>query len=234
MYRILLKETKENYYLSPCTSKFFGLPGLWNEFEWPEATDGHHDDQYYIDFICQINCAEAAEHDKDGILPKTGMLYFFYDKQNGKRKDNSNTVVFYYDGDLYDDGGFYKLLPSYPEDYATFASFDSPEDLEKSELALEFEFDEYKGDNEHGYPQWASDESEKHYPHYLLGIPGDPGQMGLGSMGKLPDNQQLLFTLNNYVGKGMYGIFNEIHWLIEKDDLAKRDFSKACTVVVYD
>ena len=51
-------------------SKFFGTPDLPDDFDWP--TD---EDEYDMDFICQINCSDA--HKFNSMLPEKGMLYFF-------------------------------------------------------------------------------------------------------------------------------------------------------------
>ena len=77
-------------------SKFFGNPDVWQGFKWVEAKD-KDGDEYHLDFICQIDCAEASKHDPDGLLPKSGMLFFFYDLNDHYTR---NCAVLYYDGDL--------------------------------------------------------------------------------------------------------------------------------------
>ena len=51
-------------------SKFFGAPDLPEDFEWPVD-----EEEYDLEFICQINCAEAFKH--NNMMPEKGMLYFF-------------------------------------------------------------------------------------------------------------------------------------------------------------
>lgn len=55
------------------TSKLGGRPDLPKGTAWPTG----HEDQPFA-FLAQINCAEAATHDEEHILPTTGLLSFFY------------------------------------------------------------------------------------------------------------------------------------------------------------
>ena len=81
-------------------SKFLGNPDVWDGFEWPQLTE--NGESYDLTFMRQINCAEAAPFDKENVLPKTGMLYFFYDMDEMPREsfDKNTARVIYYDGDL--------------------------------------------------------------------------------------------------------------------------------------
>lgn len=54
-------------------SKVGGKPDLPVKTEWPKTDDG-----VPLAFIAQINCEEAAAFDKSGLLPKTGLISFFY------------------------------------------------------------------------------------------------------------------------------------------------------------
>jgi len=77
-------------------SKIFGSPDVWSAFEWPAVTDGG--DCYDLDFLLQINCANASVFDRLGVLPKTGMLYFFYDFEvcpTDINDKNAARVIFY-------------------------------------------------------------------------------------------------------------------------------------------
>ncbi len=81
-------------------SKFFGNPDLWEGFDWPEYLDDDGD-WYCMDFICQINCAELAEFDKQGLFPKTGMLYFFYPLDDTPfHLHDGSPACYYYGGDI--------------------------------------------------------------------------------------------------------------------------------------
>jgi len=68
--------------LRPDASKFGGKPFLPASFEWPEYADPDEGVIRPLTFFCQINLAEAAPFDRDGLLPKTGILSFFYEWQS--------------------------------------------------------------------------------------------------------------------------------------------------------
>lgn len=55
-------------------SKFGGLPDLPDGLSWPSNENGA------LSFVAQINFAEASKFDIDSLLPKSGMLYLFYDR----------------------------------------------------------------------------------------------------------------------------------------------------------
>jgi hypothetical protein len=97
---INLKFTEEKEKLPVGASKFLGNPDVWDGFEWPHFTEDGED--YDLKFLCQINCAEAALFDWGGLLPKTGMLYFFYDMDEMPQEssDNSAARILYYNGEL--------------------------------------------------------------------------------------------------------------------------------------
>ena len=54
-------------------SKFGGQPDLPASVPWPSNDNGA------LSFVAQINFAEVSKFDTDGLLPKSGMLYLFYD-----------------------------------------------------------------------------------------------------------------------------------------------------------
>ncbi len=100
MNSILLKATRCEQKLPVGSSKLLGNPDVWEGFEWPAAElDG---ELYDLTFMCQINCAELAPFDRDGILPRSGMLYFFYDldEMPYEPSDRNAARVIYYDGDI--------------------------------------------------------------------------------------------------------------------------------------
>lgn len=77
------------------TSKLFGSPDVPAGFEWPAIIDAAN--CYDLDFLCQLNCAELADYDKQKLLPHSGMLYFFYDfaKSSGDINDKNSARVVY-------------------------------------------------------------------------------------------------------------------------------------------
>ena len=63
-------------------SKFYGMPDLPADFDWPyyKGTDFEGVTKNRpLAFLAQINLGEAAQYDRTGLLPKTGVLSFFYE-----------------------------------------------------------------------------------------------------------------------------------------------------------
>lgn len=65
----------------PGATRFGGNPDVPEDFEWPyfegEGFDGVKNRP--LGFIAQFDLEEIAKYDKDGLLPKTGLLSFFYE-----------------------------------------------------------------------------------------------------------------------------------------------------------
>lgn len=85
-------------------SKIGGQPDLPADFVWPYYEGvGYLDEEAVnrpLTFMAQINLAEAAEFDKEGLLPKTGLLSFFYEMVTEKwgfdPADKGCARVFYF------------------------------------------------------------------------------------------------------------------------------------------
>ena len=60
-------------------SKWWGFPDLPEELDWPSVPVNDEGDVYddTLTFICQIRCEELAPFNPEGLLPHTGMLWFF-------------------------------------------------------------------------------------------------------------------------------------------------------------
>ena len=60
-------------------SKWWGFPDLPESLDWPSVPVNDDGDEYDdpLTFICQIRCEELAPFDPEGLLPHTGMLWFF-------------------------------------------------------------------------------------------------------------------------------------------------------------
>jgi len=69
-------------------SKIGGRPDLPADFVWPYYAGRDYLDKVLANrplaFMAQINLAEAAALDKDGLLPKRGLLSFFYEMETEK------------------------------------------------------------------------------------------------------------------------------------------------------
>lgn len=99
MNGIKLKISKPKDKLFPGTSKLFGNPDVWDGFEWPYIEE--NGEKYDLTFMCQIDCAKAEGFDESGLLPKTGILYFFYDLDTMPEMLNSRSArVLWYNGEL--------------------------------------------------------------------------------------------------------------------------------------
>lgn len=179
------------------TSKFFGAPDLPDEFEWP--TD---EDEFDMEFICQINCADA--HKSAPELPETGMLYFFGCIANPLGMEDAPPVT----------SGFQSM--------GNFAVRYTPLDetnLQSGEIVDE------NGDPA-GFRELVIDFSENENDcteafHQLLGdFPGGEDDL---------DGYRLLFCLDSFSGDDFTLEFEDsgyLYFLIKHEDLAGRDFSK--------
>lgn len=86
-----LSEPKEK--LECGSSRLFGNPDVLPGFAWPTAEEnGEHFD---MDFIGQINCSVACHYDNTGLLPKQGVLYFFYDIEGQTNRIPGSAAVCY-------------------------------------------------------------------------------------------------------------------------------------------
>lgn len=178
-------------------SKFFGAPDLPESFDWPID-----EDEYDMDFICQINCEQAHKH--NALLPEKGMLYFF--------------------GCLADPLGY----PGAPKIEAGFQSMENfcvkytdcaVNDLQSGEIVDEngdpVGFEELK-------ISFSEDENictEAH--HQMMGMPPEED----GDIGEY----MLLFCLDSFSGDDFTLEFENsgyLYFLIKKEDLAKKDFAK--------
>lgn len=65
-------------------SKIGGVPNLPPDFEWPcfSIRRRGKDMTYPLAFIAQVNLEEVAGFDKENVLPKKGLLSFFYEVES--------------------------------------------------------------------------------------------------------------------------------------------------------
>lgn len=97
---ILMEVAQETSVPAPYASKIGGKPFLPADFSWPVFTDGD-DITRPLSFLCQINLADLHPYDRDGLLPDSGMLYFFYECEAFRwgfdPEDQGGAQVFYYE-----------------------------------------------------------------------------------------------------------------------------------------
>ncbi|WMI80284.1 YwqG family protein [Anaerotignum sp. MB30-C6] len=64
-------------------TRFGGVPDVPEDFVWPTFETSTFDDDKVrlrpLSFLAQFNCAEISSLDKEGLLPRTGLLSFFYE-----------------------------------------------------------------------------------------------------------------------------------------------------------
>lgn len=69
-------------------SKFGGRPDVGVEFAWPYYEGESPYDQVKksrpLSFLVQFDCAELAKYDTEGLLPKRGLLSFFYEEETAE------------------------------------------------------------------------------------------------------------------------------------------------------
>lgn len=68
-------------------SKYGGRPDVPADFQWPHDNSG-----YPLSLLLQIDCADLAPLDREGLLPSSGHLYFFYELSEMRRDGKKNSV----------------------------------------------------------------------------------------------------------------------------------------------
>ena len=87
----LVIKSPDNAALSIGCSKYGGQPDVPDDFQWP--MDDHNRP---LSLLLQINCFDLIPYDTEGLLPKVGHLYFFYElsEQDWEGKGNSVRVIY--------------------------------------------------------------------------------------------------------------------------------------------
>ena len=89
--------------LSSCSSKLGGLPACPSDFVWPtyQVTKKGETKELPLAFLAQFNLKELSEYDTEGLLPKSGILSFFYELKSMKwglsPEDKGCAKVFYFE-----------------------------------------------------------------------------------------------------------------------------------------
>ena len=207
MNSIRLKTTYIADSLPIGSSKFFGNPDVWEGFEWPAIEEDG--ELFDLTFMCQINCAEIAAFDKDGKLPKTGMLYFFYDLDEMPSSPSIEQAakVLYYNGNI-DSLRQIKLVD------------EDGEDLSVKEMKLEFEIVDA------GY----LDDTDT--THLMLGIPS----LDYGTFYDSIDGWQMLLQIDSMETDEVVINFTDegvLCFYIEPEKLENGDFSDVRIMQIY-
>lgn len=78
-------------------TRFGGVPDTPKDFNWPTfETSTFLDNEVKprpLTFLAQFNCAELAPFDKEGLLPKEGVLSFFYEMGSQRAGYNPQGII---------------------------------------------------------------------------------------------------------------------------------------------
>ncbi len=189
-------------------SKAGGSPDLASEAQWPKASD-----DVYMNFITQINLAEAAQYDVKGFLPKNGMLSFFYDDETGESQviynEDVTKLVRVPSDDMEDTIEYFPCairldasvsLPNYEEDDNKFGFLGDDESIIDSYIDISTFEPRFKMFGYADYIDYDMETSEDMY--LLMQVPSLEGcAMAWGDGGAL-------------------------YFMIDKKDLENKDFSR--------
>jgi len=106
LYRNMIRlkiDKNEQYELGG--TRFGGVPDVPYDFVWPTFETATYDDDEVkerpLSFLAQFNCADIAALDKEGLLPHTGLLSFFYEMDSQRwgfdPKDDGCAKVFWFE-----------------------------------------------------------------------------------------------------------------------------------------
>ncbi len=243
-------------------SRFGGTPDVPQDFEWPYYFGNSVFDDVEKDrplsFLVQFDCEELSRFDEEGLLPKTGLLSFFYEEASAEwgydPKHKGCARVYYF------------------EDPAMLGRAAFPEDLEEDfrnpviGITLEKQASypvsqdiDLKYDlTDEQYVEQEEYLDDENCVHQLLGWPGiiqnnitteceliqkgyylgntwkDIPQEEIEEAKKISlDKWQLLFQLDEVEQGDFYLSFGDcgrLYFYITKEDLKKRDFEKAWLV----
>ena len=236
-------------------SKIGGVPHLPADFEWG-LFNGKP-----LAFLAQINLEQVSEYDTDGLLPKTGILYFFHEGGDTvwgfdpEHKGGFRTV--YYNGDISELKPV--PLPDDLDDYLKFSSCRLQFSREKSypsnlyELRHVFFGSDESEDDDDFYDITLEDSGRT--IHKLFGYPdliqgdifmecqlagsglycGDPGVYDdprAKELGKGVQDWILLFQTDTDENAGMdWGDAGRVYYAIKKQDLISGNFDEVWAVL---
>ena len=133
------------------SSKFGGRPDVPAGFVWPvfetKTFDGEEGKPRPLAFLAQFDCARLAELDPEGLLPRTGLLSFFYELGSQRwgydPKDAGCARVFWFDGEPLAPAEFPRDLEEdfrLPELAAELSAGTDAPDFQDACLALDYPF----------------------------------------------------------------------------------------------
>ena len=209
-------------------SKSGGYPDLPPEIPYPTlsafSAEFKNDTESYpesaMQLAAQIDLAEVAPYDKDGALPRSGMLYIFWSGEIDL-KDSEGWVKYTFDGEnrepfkvIYYDGDKSSLSRTEPPCPYHAKYFDKPIEPLRFSFGCKYEYgiSEYEEELEELYDEdgeFTADGSK------LLGYP--KGSMNVDKPSRRETN---LFQFDYKMGS-IWGLY----WYIGKQDLKEKKFS---------
>ena len=147
---------KANPNASAYRSKFGGKPAVPADFVWPYFASADYDGETAnrpLSFLCQINLEEIAVYDKENVLPKKGLLLFFYELETMcwgyDPEENGCARVYYFEdvnglsaAELPEDIREDYRLKEYDLSFEAKASYPSFEELD-CHAETDFDFEVY-------------------------------------------------------------------------------------------
>lgn len=197
--------------ISVGASKSGGYPDLPESIAYPTMEiDGQ---RYAMQLMAQINLSKVAPFDTENLLPKTGMLYIFWDGRWPEGDVSDVCKVIYYDGNILQLKRVKPVVPYYTESGLP----EGP--LETVMWFFEFSKNEYDIDE---LEEELGEIFEYYRSYYDLGgtkMLGYPvGSMNItGLFGDMVNLFQLDFH---------FGCLWSLYWYIDKTDLKNKNFDK--------
>lgn len=223
--------------LATGASRFGGVPDLPPGVAWP-ARDG-----VPMEFIAQIRLADVAAAGADARLPAQGSLLFFYNSQwssSDMEREAPCCAVVFHDGP---DDALVRTPPPRVEWKSEFADVTQFAPFLHGVASLAFEptvavpggvspfitppLSDFWQDfqSEHGSALSGQDEDEPYHENFLLGYVDEQDYVDAHANGT---NDQLLLQVDSEdAAEFQFGDCNKLFFLLTKDELAARDFSKA-------
>ncbi len=138
---------------APDDCKLGGKPYLPANFEWPTFKSADDGIARPLSFFCQVNLTKVKPYDKENVLPKTGMLYFFYECESSvwgfDPADKGAARVFYFENtdgfvplDLPDNLAEEYTIPEIAVEFKSQKSYPSFEEFENYS-DLDCDWDDY-------------------------------------------------------------------------------------------
>ena len=235
--------------LEPGSSKLGGTPDLPPGTAWPEC------DGVPMALLAQLRMQDVQSYDPDGRLPKSGILYFFYEAKDQEWGFDPNHrrhwKVIYHDGDLAE-----LRVTSPPDDLPEESRFLACKVTFSNEITLpswesrdveRLNLSKAERDGYMDFP--GADRGEGETIHRLLGHPNQiQGEMKMGCqlafngiyvgdstgyadprravLEKGADDWQLLLQIDSDDPLGMmWGDTGRVYFWVREQDLARKDFS---------